>query len=481
VPKCDADGTDTSCFKNFVKSLDGTRAFYHVDPVPGSRQWVVFFEGGGACGQMMGLNAAEACFAGTQATVGFDGYATNRADAHEMTTRHASGTYTVPNLKTGTGILSTDAANPYAGYNRVWVDKSSFDRFMGDGTDNTQPYNGDDIELYFHGRRIVRSMLKDLARSNGVIAVGGEDVPDLKDAASVLFVGESGGSGGLIHNAEWLSAEVAALAPDVPVNFAPASRMLPWLEAEAFFAGTGDLWSDVSSGSTSVAKNPAGGGPAVVPVTYSSAAYEPGGSVHDLLASWGDPASTAWPFLDASCLAEHGAADWRCFDEGHVALYHADENLFFYESLLDGVHAGPGSPNFWMETADFGAGFVSVFPGFVWNPAGNRNYTQARLERVLHTIDQVLLNPAHRGARGFYAPTLDAHTQVKTTGFWTATLDCPLGAPTWSFADALSAWEEDNNLGVCGASGCNYAVVEDTLAANRLTYSFGCMGGGWTP
>ena len=48
VPKCDADGTDGSCTQNFVKSLDGTRAFYHVDPVPDSNQWVVFFDGGGA-------------------------------------------------------------------------------------------------------------------------------------------------------------------------------------------------------------------------------------------------------------------------------------------------------------------------------------------------------------------------------------------------------------------------------------------------
>jgi hypothetical protein len=480
VPKCDADGTDTSCIGNFVKSLDGTRAFYHVDPVPDSDRWVIFLEGGGSCGQMMGLNAAEACFAGSQVTVGFNGYDTDLADAHEMTTKHASGNYTVPNRKTGVGILSTNGLNPFSEFNRVWVNKSSFDRFMGNGTDNTQPYNGDDIELYFHGRRILRSMLKDLARSNGTIVVGDEEVPDLDDADTVLFVGESGGGGGLIHNAEWLKAEVEAISWDTKVNFAPASRMLSWLEAEAAFAGLGDLWDDVYSGATTVHKNAAAGGPNTVAVTYSNATYRPGGAVRELVASWGDPASTTYPFLDASCTAHHGSGDWRCFDEGHVTLYHADETMFFFQSLLDGVHAGPGSPVFWMETGDFGAGPIDLSPGFVWDPPGNHSYAQARAERVLYTIEQIGWNGSHRGARGFYAPSLNAHTQVMSSGFWSATLTCATGASTMSFADALLDWVQLNDADLF-PEGVDYAVVQDGPAANKVTWGDGCLGGGWVP
>lgn len=491
VPKCDADGTDTSCIGNFVKSLDGTRAFYHVDPVPDSDRWVVFLEGGGSCGQMMGLNAAEACYSGDQATVGFTGYddvTPMRPDAWEMTTRHPSGTYVVPNRKEGVGILSPNPLNPFSEFNRVWVNKSSFDRFMGNGTDNTQPYDGDDIELYFHGRRILRSLLLDLAQSNGPICVGsaaadcagGEWVPDLADADTVLFAGESGGAGGIIHNAEWLQDEMAAISWDTEVNFAPASRMLPWLEAEAHFAGTGDLWSDIYSGTTAVAKNPASAGPASVSVTYSQAAFQGGGTVRQLLRSWGDPASATAPFLDASCKAAHGSLDWRCFDEGHVALYHADENMFFYESLFDGVHAGPGSPVFWMETGDFGGGPIDLFPGFVWDPAPPLNvlYAQARAERVIYTIDRILLNTAHRGARGFYAPSLDDHTRVKASGFWSATLTCASGASTMSFADALLDWVELNDADLF-PEGVDYAVVQDGLAAHQVAWGDGCLGGGW--
>jgi hypothetical protein len=479
VPKCDADGTDTSCNSNFVKSLDGTRAFYHVDPAPDSNRWVIFFDGGGSCGEMAGVNAAQACYEDDPSRP-FRGYEAHVGDALEMTTSHPHGNAPVVNRKTGTGILSPDAANPFSTWNRVWVNKSSFDRFMGNGTDNTQPFGGDDIELYFHGRRIVKSMLKDLNRSNGVIMVGGETVPDLSEADSVLFAGESGGGGGLIHNAEYLQAEVEAISWDTKVNFAPSSRMISWLETEAAFAGLGDLWDDVYSGTTTVHKNAAAGGPNTVAVTYSNAAFRPGGAVRDLIASWGDPASTTYPFLDASCTAHHGSGDWRCFDEGHVALYHADETMFFYESLLDGVHAGSGSPVFWMETGDFGAGPIDLSPGFVWDPPGNYNYAQTRAERVLYTIEKIGWNRNHRGARGFYAPSLNAHTQVKQSGFWSATLTCATGAETMSFADALLGWVQLNDAELF-PEGVDYAVVQDGLAANKVTWGDGCLGGGWIP
>ena len=473
VPKCDADGTDASCFKNFVKSLDGTRAFYHVDPAPDSNRWVIFFDGGGSCGTMAGVNAAQACYEDDPSRP-FRGYEAATGDALEMTTAHPAGNPVVANRKVGTGILSPAAANPFSTWNRVWVNKSSFDRFMGNGTDNTQPFDGDDLELYFHGRRIVKSMLKDLARSNGVIVVGQETVPDLADADSVLFAGESGGGGGLIMNAEYLKAEMASVAHSAHVNFAPSSRMIAWLEAEASFAGLGDLWDDVYSGTTTVIANAASTGPPSVSVTYSPTAFQPGGAVRDLISSWGDPASTTYPFLDASCRAHHGNGDWRCFDEGHVALYHADETMFFFESLLDSVHAGEGSPVFWMDAV----GGVPTDPGFVWVPGGGETYKQARAERVLYAIEEIGWNQLHRGARGFYAPSLDAHTQVKQSGFWSATLTCATGAETMSFADALLSWIELNDAELF-PSGVSFAVVQDGLAAQKVTWGDGCLGGGW--
>ena len=240
VPRCEATGREWGCgVPNWVRSLDGTQAFYHVDPVPRSTRWVIAFQGGGACGKMSGATTAvENCANGfaLAASVANDGYFDiNLDDRTEMTSRHAEGNYTVPDRKTGFGILSPSASNPFADYNRVLVNKSSFDRFMGNKTAAPEPYNGDDIVLYFHGRRIISSMIKDLARSKGAFSVGEEEVPDFSEATEVVVVGESGGGGGLIMNMQGIKAKILNAAPQAEVRFVVASRMIPWLEAEAHF------------------------------------------------------------------------------------------------------------------------------------------------------------------------------------------------------------------------------------------------------
>ena len=160
VPKCDVTGTDKGCgisgFRklrdfDFVRSLDGTRAFYYIDPNPASTEWVFFFDGGGSRGEMLGSNAAKACYAGNPPEVGFDGYESGLGDAYEMTTMHpcqqlvnpkptARGATPSPIASRERGILSPhlspDPHNPYADLNRVWFNKSSFDRFMGN-TENS--------------------------------------------------------------------------------------------------------------------------------------------------------------------------------------------------------------------------------------------------------------------------------------------------------------------------------------------------------
>ncbi|MGQ0595164.1 MAG: pectin acetylesterase-family hydrolase [Gammaproteobacteria bacterium] len=475
VPKCDSDGTDTSCSSNFVKSLDGTRAFYHIDPNPGSNAWVFFFDGGGACGEMAGLNAAEACFAGENSVVGFYGYDKHINDAFEMTTKHASGGYTVRNRKEGTGILSTNVANPYAAWNRVWFNKSSFDRFMGN-KNNTQPYDGDNIELYFHGRRIIQSVIKELNRPGGVsFSVGGEVVPDLSSATKVLFIGESGGAGGIIHNAQWIKDRIEDVSTSIELTFAAASRMLPWIEAEAYFGTTGDdIWDDRFSGTSTVEQNPAVINGSAATITYSADTFEPGGDIRGLLDSWGDINSTTALYLDDDCKNHHATNQWKCYDEGHVALYHMDENVFFFESLFDGVHEGDGSPVLWMDTKNG----VTLDPGFVWDPTGTEDYSQARINRVLHTIDAILLNTNHRGKRAFYVPAVNAHTMVKQSSFYTQALQ--KNGTAYTFASFLNAWQvwffnpvED------------LAVIDDNAAPvdYQITWSsvYPNFGGGWNP
>jgi len=485
VPMCDDTGKDTpGCANNPVRSLDGTRAFYYIDPAPSSNHWVIFFPGGGSCGKMDGLNAAEACYANGGGLY-FDSYDVAAGDACEMTSHHASGACRVAAQKDGTGqgILDPGASNPFWGHNRVWMNKSTFDRFMGNIT-NTKAYGSDDLELFFHGRRLIRAMLKDLDRANRSITVGNQTIPDLSDAETIVLVGESGGAGGLIHNAEWLVNRVREVSGSAKVNFLPSSRMLHWLEAEAYFAGSGSIWDDVDSGTSTILKNAGSPGSNGV-ITYSPDTFQGGGAVRELLDSWGDFDNPTNLYLDPSCKAAHPDAatnKWKCYDEGHVALYHMDENAFFFESLYDATHVRDASPTFWIDTVDFGSGVLSAYPGFVWDPPGSWSFTDARRERILYTMDSILLNPHHRGARGFYAPSVACHTCLTNSNF--SGQDLSKGSYSYSLAAAFYYWQSNLNNNYCSGSDCDWAVIQDGGASYQITFTNGLsntMGGGWVP
>jgi hypothetical protein len=309
--------------------------------------------------------------------------------------------------------------------------------------------------------------------------VGAEVVPDLSSADHVLFVGESGGAGGIIHNAEWITNRIADVRPGIKVSFAAASRMLPWIEAETHFsAAGGGIWDDRFSGVSTVEKNLIASGFDAT-ITYSEDALDIGGDTRKLLDSWGDINSATALFLDGDCKTEHfdlAHKQWKCYDEGHVVLYHMDENVFFFESLLDGTHAGEGSPVLWMDEADG----VPLDPGFVWNPPGTQNFTQARINRVLYTIDQILQNSNHRGMRGFYAPAVNLHTMVKQSFFYTNEL--LKNNMHYSFGNFLYAWQIAND----NYYRLDFAAVEDggAPAAYQLTWSSPVpgaadFGGGW--
>jgi hypothetical protein len=514
IPKC-KDGTDTGCASIEIKSLDGTRPFYYVDPYdrqggPPSNNWVIAFEGGGSCGAMRGDNAVAACMNGTQIDTdnyGFNGYNVFSGgtwfdpDYKEMTTRHpktdivtGNPIYTIPNRIVGKGILSTSIQNSFARYNRVLVNKSSFDRFMGNTT-TTAPYDGDSVQLFYHGRRMISAMLKDLSRSNGAFNVGTrcpsvseaecQQVEDFTQADRVVVVGESGGAGGIIHNMEFIKQAILNRAPNAKVVFLLASRMIPWLEAEAHWQGGFlGIWDDIYSGSSIVNGNP---GTIDAVTSYDSAAYQPGGVVRALLASWGSSTSATDLFLDAGCKAQHGNTDWRCFDEGHVALYHMDEDVFWFQSLLDSVHAR-SSPLSFVSGADYAAtGFADVataFGGFLFRPPAGVipnvggvgfNYTQDKANRVIYTSESMLQQHPGAGALGFYEPSIDCHTTIFSPAFWSDQLTKP-GGNTISLDDAFSGW-----LGlVAVGAGQDRAWIQDAGSTEQLFWSNGIFGGGWT-
>jgi hypothetical protein len=404
VPLCqgglDAEpgGTPCTLATNEVHSLDGTRAFYHVDPVKGSRKWVIFLKGGGSCGLFPGhSSASEACYDGTQATDGFDGYATVTGDAFEMTSFHPGlGATNIRNKVVGRGPMRPDTGALFASWNRIIIDKTTFDRFMGNRT-NASVWGNDIVNTYFHGSKIVQAMLNDLNQSRGAITIDDVTLTKLSEAECVVLIGNSGGAGGVIMLAERFKGWVNAIAPDAMVQFVADSRLLPDLNSEARFENPANsLWSNIAAGTTQIRSSVNAQSPlhdAIV--AWSNDTYQNGGDTRELLRSWGDPASSAEPFLDPSCIASHAGALWPCFSEQHVLAHHTDEDFFLHQTLGDSVHGN--TPLTYYDTIDTnranGYNPIPADPGFRFNgePSGF-TFMNEKANRVIYAVDELLQN-----------------------------------------------------------------------------------------
>ncbi|MGH8479199.1 MAG: hypothetical protein ACREXK_06425 [Gammaproteobacteria bacterium] len=382
--------------------------------------------------------------------------------------------------------------------------KTNFDRFMGNTT-KTESYGGDDVKMYFHGRRLIEAMFKELDRPNGTsfctggglviqtdprkppYCIGGELVPDLSAATQIIVAGNSGGAGGLIMNMEYIKDKLVNIAPNARIIFVVASRMIPFLEAEAHFSNPPfDLYSAHYSGTSTMQSNSGVPGPPRGPVdatlTYSNSAFQTNGSVRDLLSPWGDPASSSEPFLDGSCKATHGNYDWRCFDEGHVALYHTDEDVFFYQGLKDSTHTN-SSPLQWVTDAVVdpangapGASF-STAPWGGWlfmNPNGD-SYSMEKSERVVYMAEQMWANHPGSGRVAFYVPEANCHTAITRSAFWADTMTSVL-AGTKSFGTYLKYWIDNYinignpyNIGAVDSNNTTEQFSGDAIVSSSMT------------
>jgi len=320
-----------------VRCLDGTRPVIYVDEaVSGnSNDWIISFTGGG------GTHPLDTNADGIpdDAQDAVDTYLTP-SEADEM------GTSAKPAMKTLNGINSADAVlNPvFSDYNRVRVEKCSYDRFMGRtswvaaggfyaGLNGAAAIN---FNLYQQGALIIREALEALGPglaytswtvdAAGAVVATNEQLPPLVDADKVLFVGHSGGAHGLYHNIDNIAAGLAAVpgfAGDVRALF--DANFLPSLENEIAFdsvnPGVDDVYDQVTTGTTVATNNT---------FTYDGAAHYPTAYIKEQADTWG-------AILDTSCMTAHAAAgdDWKCIDRGHVMLNHIATPFMFREDFSD--------------------------------------------------------------------------------------------------------------------------------------------------
>lgn len=345
VPLAAADVKDfTRVFLNAdpaVRCADGTRPIMYVDRAAGatpSNDWVISVTGGGSA-----ANAQEIA----------DTYA-------DPTERDEMGTAFKPPMKNFDGINDPDVLrNPvFAGYNRIRVDKCSYDRFMGRAfyspVTAIGPGGGVIIFDYWQqGYLILQEALDALAPgltyttwsldAAGNVVSSQEALEPFANAGKVLFVGHSGGAHGLYHNIDNLAADVAVHAPAADVRVLFDANFLPSNENEAWFdaatPGVNDAYSGVWAGESAIA----GGA-----LTFDGAAYWPVSPLTAQYTNWG-------AVLDASCVAAHPADGWKCSDRMHVLLNHIATPFFFREDFTDPnqehTNGGAGHSVLWGSTS----------------------------------------------------------------------------------------------------------------------------------
>ncbi len=380
-----ASGTAPTCVPDdYIRCIDGTRPLYYVDRArlyngtadTLSNSWVFWFQGGGSCSDADGVGAGENCW---------NTYL-DPTETDEM------GTSARKTSLAASAILDPDRSESvFKTYNRVRIMKCSYDRFMGTSELLATPNGaGDDIDLFWHGRRMIEAVVADLEHGITFTDEGGQNtLPPLTDAFRVLFAGHSGGSGGLIMNGDWLASLIHAMRPAAKVRLLVDARWKPGIENEASYDpnltipaddangdGQLDLWDHIAPTPASPGELPGGG-------DYHRATLQPGGRFAVQQDQWGAP-------LDASCEAALGNGATRCRDEIHVLANHVETPYFLRQALRDRSHVG-------------GPVSYADDPAFRFTDAEFRDRVVHQLNRFVDDHDT--LSMAASGAAGIPAPT----------------------------------------------------------------------------
>ena len=349
-----------------IRCADGTMPLIYVDKAVGatSNNWIISFTGGGS------VAAADTNADGIadDAQLALDIY----ADPLE---RDEMGSALKPPMKELDGINTPDSIlNPvFSNYNRVRIEKCSYDRYMGRVAYAAPGGYFTDIgptgalvhfNLWQQGYPIILEALQALTPGlvyttwsvdpvTGSVVSSQETLPPLTSAEKVLFVGHSGGAHGLMHNIDNLAAALAAIpgfTGDVRALF--DANFLPSNNNEVGFdplqVGT-DAYSGLWAGQTAATSNT---------FTYNGARYWPSSlqkAQYDMIDA----------VLDTSCMTAHVATGdpWACADRHHVLLNHIATPFFFREDFTDPnkehTNGGAGHNLQWGDVGAFGHCVVS--------------------------------------------------------------------------------------------------------------------------
>jgi hypothetical protein len=153
-----------------ARCLDGSPGGYYLREVPGSQDWVFYLQGGGLC-----ISAFD-CRA--------------RLNTHYGSSRNWSATF-----EDDSNVLNEDAsANPFAGFNAVYLPYCSGDTFAGSKKGRNWFLGG----VYSNGHLIMQAVLDHIHNTTSMA----------QGVNRVLLAGYSAGGIGVLHNADWLTETI---------------------------------------------------------------------------------------------------------------------------------------------------------------------------------------------------------------------------------------------------------------------------------
>jgi hypothetical protein len=315
-----------------VRCFDGTAPTLYVDPAVDaagntvvSNKWMFTVTGGGSCAPVDSNGDGVV----DDVSMCLDSYA---GELNEMS---SAASKPMLNLE---GVHRADPMrNPvFSGYNRVRIDKCSFDRYnsrtvypsLTDSSVGTSAFS-----IHQQGYEIITAAFAELLNGLGYTTwtsgAGGilesiETLPALSAATTILFIGHSGGAQGLMHNIDHLVTDLAALGVTADVRAAFDAQFKIGQETEAAFTGAGGLYDHIWSGTS----------PAADGFTFDDAYWAAGGAYNTVYATWNAR-------LDKSCLQAHRATGDRhlCHDPVHVLLNHIATPFFIREDYRDSNHS----------------------------------------------------------------------------------------------------------------------------------------------
>lgn len=305
------DGTYPAIYvdKAVCTNVAGCGEVPYLEPID-SDKWLITMPGGGSC-------LEESCVSA---------YA-DPEERGEMSTGNDAPTKTLNGIH-----IPAPSINPvFAGYNRIRVEKSTYDRYQGRATYESQ----DGLQIFNHGFRLMEESVRALRKGlrydtwidrGGNVAQVSETLPKLADAEQVVFAGHSGGSHGLVHNIDHLAAlldSFGGFEGDVRAIF--DENFVPGIQNEsAFTLPPGrNAYADAWAGDTSAQG---------IPFSYDGELTLTSEGIHTIqYNTWDAP-------RDASCIAHHEATDgatWKCNERQHVLLNHVDVPFFVKQDFSD--------------------------------------------------------------------------------------------------------------------------------------------------